>query len=86
MVVSKQPTETFAAWDRTVKQADLVLRVDQTIPLALMVSPVVVVVYELGDCPAQRVLCKEDHAIQAPLPDGAYKAFGYGLEDTNRSS
>ena len=67
MVVTKQPAETRSTCDRAIFGADRFSWVDKAIAKALMVPFVVVGRHELVDCSAQRVLAKEDHAIQAAL-------------------
>lgn len=47
---------------------------------ALMVSLVMVVFGELIDCSAQRVLTKEDHAIQAVFLDRMHEPLGVSVQ------
>ncbi len=80
MVITKQPAKTLSTFDRSIGIADLFLRVENTIAKALMVPLVVIKFHELVDGSAQRVLAKEDHAIQAGFRDAAHKTLRVSVQ------
>jgi len=80
VVVAEYPTEPFSAGNGAFERTDLVLRINQLIPKALMIPFVMVVNKELVDRPSQRALAKEDHAVQTALFYGPNPSFGISVQ------
>ena len=80
IVVAKQPTEALLARDRPYGRTHFLTGIDQVIIETLMIPFVMIVCQKLVDRIAQRVLSKEDHAIQSALLDGAHKPLRVSIQ------
>ncbi len=76
----KQSTEAFAALKRAFRGANRLMRIDESVAEALVVSLMMVVHQELVDGSAKRILAKEDHAIQTALSYGPDPSLGVSVQ------
>ena len=64
-VVPEQSTQTFTAFDDAGRVTYVAMRVDQQVFQTLMISFLVIVRFEFGECLAQLCFAEEYHSIQA---------------------
>ena len=76
VVVSQQPTESFAAIHFAGYLADFLARDEDAVVQALVVSFFVIMSAEIADSPAQRSLTEEHHLVQTLALRRADKPLG----------
>ena len=75
IVILQHSAKSFATLDWTDNLTHACFRIDQTVVETLMIALLVIMRYEFGDRPAERLLTKEDDSVQAFLLNGSHEPF-----------
>ena len=80
MVVLQHPAQPLPTLDRGAGLGNRLLREDQLVVQSLVIALAMIMSDELLNRPAQRLLPKQDHALQAGFLDRPDKALGVGIQ------
>ena len=80
MVIAEQAAQSLTTSHLPVRTADAFFRFEQRVPEPLMVALSVIMMDELSDGTAQRLLTEEDHPLQALALDRQNKPFDISVQ------
>ena len=80
MVIAEQAAQSLTTSHLPVRTADAFFRFEQRVPKPLMVALSVIMMDELSDGTAQRLLTEEDHPLQALALDRQNKPFDISVQ------